>query len=83
MINNKYIIKSLPQRILKNVLYGGHKLLEPLHTKNVTDDDELDYTHHHVVYKLPSSDQYKDQSKLFENFVYSFLGYLNQTVYAY
>lgn len=61
VINNKYIIKSLPQRILKNVLYGGHKLLEPLHTKNVTDDDELDYTHHHVVYKLPSSDQYKDQ----------------------
>lgn len=66
VLNNKYVIKSLPRRILKNVLYGGHNLVEPYHTKNVTDDEEFAYTHHHVVYKVPSSNQYNDLSKLFE-----------------
>jgi len=60
VLNNKYIIKSLPRRILKNVLYGGHNLYEPHHTKNVTDDEDFAYTHHHVVYKVPSSNQYND-----------------------
>ncbi|XP_077255769.1 A disintegrin and metalloproteinase with thrombospondin motifs like [Temnothorax americanus] len=60
VLNNTYVIKSLPRRILKHVLYGGHNLYEPLHTKNVTEDDEFDYTHHHVVYKIPSLDRYKD-----------------------
>lgn len=66
MLNGTYVIKSLPQRILKHVLYGGRKLLEPLFAQNVTADDEFDYTHHHVVYKMPSSEQYTDLSKLFE-----------------
>ncbi|KAL6256855.1 hypothetical protein P5V15_011790 [Pogonomyrmex californicus] len=59
VLNNSYVIKSLPQRILKHVLYGGHNLYEPHHTKNLTDDD-FAYTHHHVVYKMPLSDQQKD-----------------------
>ncbi|XP_026831024.1 A disintegrin and metalloproteinase with thrombospondin motifs 1 [Ooceraea biroi] len=53
IIKDAYVIKSLPQRILQKVLYGGKKLFEPLHTKNVTSDDEYAYTHHHVVYKVP------------------------------
>ncbi|KYN19029.1 A disintegrin and metalloproteinase with thrombospondin motifs 1 [Trachymyrmex cornetzi] len=57
VLNNKYVIKSLPHRILDHILYGGRKLFEPLHKKNVTNNDDLAYTHHHVVYKTPSSDQ--------------------------
>lgn len=60
VLNKTFVIKSLPQRILRHVLYGGQKLLEPLHTKNVTSDDDFAYTHHHVVYKVPSSDHYAD-----------------------
>ncbi|KAG5346299.1 VMP03 metalloproteinase, partial [Acromyrmex charruanus] len=56
VLNNTYVIKSLPRRILDHVLYGGRKLFE-LHKKNVTNNDDLAYTHHHVVYKMPSSDQ--------------------------
>ncbi|KAL0123318.1 hypothetical protein PUN28_005686 [Cardiocondyla obscurior] len=60
VLNNIYAIKSLPRRILKDVLYGGHNLYEPHHTKNVTDDEDFAYTHHHVVYKVPTSEPYKD-----------------------
>lgn len=62
VLENSYVIKSLPQRVLKDVAYGGHKLLEPHHTKNVTTDDDFTYTHHHIVYKMPplKGDQYKD-----------------------
>ncbi|XP_032668305.1 venom metalloproteinase 3-like isoform X2 [Odontomachus brunneus] len=64
VIKNSYVIKSLPQRFLKEVAYGGHKLLEPHHTKNITKEDDFAYTHHHVVYKIPplKGDQYKDFS---------------------
>jgi len=68
VLNKIYVIKSLPRRILKHVLYGGPNLYEPHHTKNVTNDN-FTYTHHHVVYKMPSSDQYKDFSKLFEAYM--------------
>ncbi|KYN38971.1 A disintegrin and metalloproteinase with thrombospondin motifs 1 [Trachymyrmex septentrionalis] len=57
VLNNIYVIKSLPRRILDHVLYGGRKLFEPLYKKNVTNNNDLAYTHHHVVYKMPSSDQ--------------------------
>lgn len=63
ILKNKYVIKSLPQRILDKVVYGGRKLYEALHTKNVTNDDEYAYTHHHVVYKVPPSQYDKDYSK--------------------
>ncbi|XP_011164361.1 venom metalloproteinase 3 [Solenopsis invicta] len=60
VINKTLAIKSLPQRLLKNVLYGGLNLYEPHHTNNVTDDEDFAYTHHHVVYRVPSSEQYAD-----------------------
>ncbi|XP_012224732.1 A disintegrin and metalloproteinase with thrombospondin motifs like [Linepithema humile] len=60
VLKNSYVIKSLPQRVLDKVVYGGHKLFEPHHTKNVTSDDEYASTHHHVVYKIPPSSQYND-----------------------
>ncbi|XP_014479480.1 PREDICTED: venom metalloproteinase 3-like [Dinoponera quadriceps] len=43
-------------------MYGGRKLFEPHHIKNVTNDDDFAYTHHHVVYKIPplKGNQYKD-----------------------
>lgn len=77
VINKTLAIKSLPQRLLKNVLYGGLNLYEPHHTNNVTDDEDFAYTHHHVVYRVPSSEQYADFSKLLEylreNVTYIFL----------
>ncbi|XP_072752200.1 A disintegrin and metalloproteinase with thrombospondin motifs like [Anoplolepis gracilipes] len=60
VLNNSLVIKSLPDRILNEVAYGGHNLYEPHHMKNVTNDDEFAYTHHHVVYKMPPSSQYND-----------------------
>lgn len=63
VLKNSFVIKSLPQRVLDKVVYGGRKLFEPHHTKNVTSDDEYEYTHHHVVYKMPPSSQYNDFSK--------------------
>lgn len=55
VLKNSLVIKSLPQRLLSKVIYGGRKLFTPFHTKNVTSDDEYAYTHHHVVYKMPPS----------------------------
>lgn len=61
VLKNSLVIKSLPQRVLDKVLYGGplSKLFPPHHTKNVTSDDEYAYTHHHVVYKKPPSSDFK------------------------
>ncbi|EFN75612.1 A disintegrin and metalloproteinase with thrombospondin motifs 16 [Harpegnathos saltator] len=39
-----------------------NKVPGPHHTKNVTNDDDFAYTHHHIVYKIPpmKGNQYKD-----------------------
>jgi len=63
ILKDKYVIKSLPRRVLDKVVYGGHKLFEPLHTRNQMSDDDFAYTHHHVVYKVPPSGPYKNFSK--------------------
>lgn len=60
-------IKSLPQRVLREVAYGGHNLYEPHHTKNPT-DDEFAYTHHHIVYKIPKKGD-QDFSKLQNGYI--------------
>ncbi|CAL1683343.1 unnamed protein product [Lasius platythorax] len=60
VLNNSFVIKSLPHRVLNEVVYGGHNLYEPHYMKNVTSDDEFAHTHHHVVYKMPPSSQYND-----------------------
>ncbi|KAH0954743.1 hypothetical protein HN011_007969 [Eciton burchellii] len=60
VLKDKYVIKSLPRRVLDKVVYGGHQLYEPLHNKNEKSDDDFAYTHHHVIYKLPPSDPQKN-----------------------
>ncbi|XP_036146142.1 venom metalloproteinase 3 isoform X2 [Monomorium pharaonis] len=60
ILNKTLIMKSLPERLLNNVLYGGPNLYEPHHTNNLTDDEDFAYTHHHVVYKMPLSDHHPD-----------------------
>jgi len=63
VLKDKYVIKSLPRRVLDKVVYGGHQLYEPLHNKNEKSDDDFAYTHHHVIYKLPPSDPQKNFSE--------------------
>jgi len=62
VLKNSFIIKSLPQRALDKIVYGGRKLFKPYHITNVTSDDEYAYTHHHVIYKMPPK-QYNDFSE--------------------
>ncbi|XP_046837254.1 venom metalloproteinase 3-like [Vespa crabro] len=56
------VIRSLPGRIINDILYKGLNLYELYHNKNLTDNDDLAYTHHHVIYDIPKNKkkQYKE-----------------------
>ncbi|XP_035733464.1 venom metalloproteinase 3-like [Vespa mandarinia] len=56
------VIRSLPRRIINDILYKGLNLYESYHNKNLTDNDDLAYTHHHVIYDIPKNKkkQYKE-----------------------
>ncbi|KAK2581898.1 hypothetical protein KPH14_002355 [Odynerus spinipes] len=60
----RMVIRSLPKRILRHILYNTKGLYKDHNATmaNVTEDDDLAYTYHHVVYKIPETKgkQYKD-----------------------
>ncbi|XP_043260356.1 venom metalloproteinase 3-like [Colletes gigas] len=53
------VIRSIPERVIRNILYGKDGLFEPYFNKSETIGN-LSYTYHHIIYEKIPPESYED-----------------------